>query len=474
MRLRPFQRAFIRAVEDPATDTAVLSLSRGNGKSWLAAHLLARALTPGDRLHIAGAEYIQCAGSLEQARVVFRFVRQVLEPTGEYRFVDSNTRIGAVHKPTNTRLRVMSSNAKTAMGIVNCPLLVADEPGSWEVKGGELMFDAIQTAQGKPGSPLKAVYIGTLAPARSGWWPRLVAAGSRGSTHVTRLQGDVKRWDEWSEIRRVNPLANVDGRFRRKLLEERDAARADSAAKARFLSYRLNVPSGDESSVLLTVEDWDLVLGRPVPPRDGRPVVGLDMGAALSWCAAVAVWLNGRLEAWALAPGIPDLAAQEKRDRVPRGTYQVLRQTGRLHIAEGLRVPPARQLMDLVNETDPAVIVCDRFRLSDLRDTEPRAPVVERRTRWSEAAEDIRALRKMAKDGPLAVEASSRPLVEASLAVATVKNDDQGSVRLVKPAGNALTARDDVCAAAVLGAGSWERLGAELARPRRAYLGVVG
>ena len=56
------------------------------------------------------------------------------------------TRLAVRHKSTNTRLRVLSSNAKTAMGIVGCPLLVADEPGSWEVRGGELMNDAIQGA----------------------------------------------------------------------------------------------------------------------------------------------------------------------------------------------------------------------------------------------------------------------------------------------------------------------------------------
>ena len=55
------------------------------------------------------------------------------------------------------------------MGIVNCPLLVADEPGSWEVNGGTLMYDAITTALGKPGlSPMRTVFIGTLAPSMSG------------------------------------------------------------------------------------------------------------------------------------------------------------------------------------------------------------------------------------------------------------------------------------------------------------------
>ena len=86
------------------------------------------------------------------------------------RFLDASTRCGITHKSTNTRLRVIGSNGKTAFGLVNCPWAICDEPGAWEVNGGTLLHDAVQTAMGKPGSPLKAVYIGTLAPAHGGWW----------------------------------------------------------------------------------------------------------------------------------------------------------------------------------------------------------------------------------------------------------------------------------------------------------------
>ena len=104
-------------------------------------------MTPGDALFEEGAEYLLCAASLEQARNVYRPIRAELEPTGDYRFIDSVTRLGITHKRSNTKLRVMSSNAKTAFGIVGTPLLVADEPGAWEVVGGHLLHDAIQTAQ---------------------------------------------------------------------------------------------------------------------------------------------------------------------------------------------------------------------------------------------------------------------------------------------------------------------------------------
>ena len=212
----------------------------------------------------------------------YRFIRADLEPTGTYRFIDSVTRLGIIHKLTNTRLRVLSSNAKIAMGIV----------------GGTMMDDAIQTAIGKPGSDMKVIYIGTLAPATGGWWHELVEGGTRGSTYVQSLQGDLEKWDTWPEIKRVNPLTAISPSFRRRLLQERDDARGDTRLKARFLSYRLNLPSADESTMLLDVADWELMTFRSVPQRSGRPIVGVDLGSGRAWSSAVAVWENGRPEGY--------------------------------------------------------------------------------------------------------------------------------------------------------------------------------
>ena len=475
MRLRRFQQEFIRRASAPGIDIAALCMSRGNGKSFLAAYIITRALTPGDPMFQPGKEIVQCAGSLEQARMVYGFVRADLEPTGEYRFIDSVTRLGITHKKTNTKLRVISSNGRTAMGLVNVPLAIADEPGSWEIAGGELMWDALTGAQGKPGSPLKIIIIGTLAPKATGaghWWWDLVYDGSRGSTYVQALQGNRETWDSWATIRKANPLTAISADFRRKLLEERDAARRDSRLKARFLSYRMNLPTPDESEVLLTTDDFQRMTARQIPDRDGPPVVAVDLGGGRAWSAAVAVWPSGRLEATAVAPGIPDLEAQEKRDRVSAGTYRRLRDTGLLSIAEGLRVQPPSALWEMIQDRwgVPSRIVCDRFRMPELLDALQGSCRVEPRiTRWSEAAFDIRALRKGAKDGPLALVRDDRALVAASLAVSTIKNDDQGSFRLVKSPNN--TARDDVAAALALAAGAYER---DASKPkRRGYLGVV-
>ena len=63
--------------------------------------------------------------------------------------------------------------------------------------------------------------------------------------------------------------------------------------------------------------------------------------------------------------------------------------------------------------------------------------------RWSESSFDIRSLRKIVKDGPLSVAPESRALIQASLSVTATKEDDGGSIRLVKRGSNN-EARDDI------------------------------
>ena len=169
--------------------------------------------------------------------MVYGFVRAALEPTGEYRFIDSITRLGITHKESNTKLRILSSNGKTAMGLVNVSLAVADEPGSWELAGGLLMWDALTGALGKPGSPLKIIVIGTLAPSATGaghWFWDMVHDGTKGSTYVKAIQGELEGWDTWPVIRRCNPLTAISADFRSQLLEERDGAQAGHQVASAF------------------------------------------------------------------------------------------------------------------------------------------------------------------------------------------------------------------------------------------------
>ena len=146
---------------------------------------------------------------MEQGRIVFRFAREMLDDDPAYKFADSYVRSAITHIETRTSIRLISSNAKGAMGLVRCPYVLADEPGSWETNGGTLMFDAIQTAMGKPGSPLKAIYTGTLAPSTGGWWHDLVAEGSGDGVYVQSPPGGSQRSERMGMSSIVDPARQL-------------------------------------------------------------------------------------------------------------------------------------------------------------------------------------------------------------------------------------------------------------------------
>ena len=432
--LRPFQKWFLKGALAPGIRRAALSLSRGNGKSTLAAFLLKRCLTPGDPLFRPGAEYLLLSGSLDLPRLVFNPLVAELDER-EYRTQTSTTRLGVYHN------------------------------------------DALDTALGKPDSDMKVIYIGTLAPATGGWWHDLVDAGSAGSVYVQALRGNPEKWNSWREIMRVNPLASVSPELRAKLREERAQAQGDTRLKARFLSYRLNVPTADTATMLLEAEDWERCMARPVAPRQGQPIVALDLGGGRAWSAAVALWETGRIEALALTPGITELPAQEKRDRVPAGTYRKLYDRGVLAVDEGRRVQSVEELWRMVVAAwgEPVLTLCDRFRLNELVDAlGPYVPIEPRVTRWSEASYDIRALRKGVKDGPLTVAPDALGLLTVSLAASKIENDTGGNMRLIKRDRGSNTGRDDVAAALTLAAGAFERYPAAPADTEERRPVVVG
>ena len=86
--LLPFQSSFVTSVcrQNQPPEIAALSVPRGNGKSWLCGKLVARALTPGDRLFELGVENILVSASRPQAGIVLEFARQALGDNKGYRW----------------------------------------------------------------------------------------------------------------------------------------------------------------------------------------------------------------------------------------------------------------------------------------------------------------------------------------------------------------------------------------------------
>ena len=180
--------------------TSCLSTPRGQGKSTLAAWLALQTLTPGSPLFEAGSENHVVGSNLGQSRrTTFGILRRMVESLpnfgSDYRVSDNSLMCRIRHPKTRTEVTVLPASGKSAMGLVNARLVIADEPGSWKPADGLLMHDALQGAHGKPGSALRVLYVGTVAPAVSPhWWADLVEGGHRDqstspSTKETRTSG---------------------------------------------------------------------------------------------------------------------------------------------------------------------------------------------------------------------------------------------------------------------------------------------
>ena len=464
--LAPFQRRFIRGAFRPGIDTAVLCGPRGLGKSSLSGELLACALDPSGPLHVPGADNVLLAGSLEQARAVFRFLRARCQES-DFRYTDSGQRISVKHPATNTRVRVASSDAKRAFGLVGARLVVGDEPAAWEARGGALMYDALSTSGGK--NEMLLILIGTKAPAPlDGWWLRLVEHGADDPGTYVQIHeapvdddGEVLDWSRWATAKRCNPLTAFNPHLAPKLRTELAKARRDDDAKRRYISYRLNRPTADLSTHLVTADAWKRVLARAVPPRDGAAVIGIDLGASRSWSAATLMWKNGRVEVFASVPGIPSLADQERRDGLPKGILQELVNTGVMGVAHGKRVADIDVLLDRLPDVAVEAVVADRFALMTLADAvaargfpDPEFVV----NQWSTSSEAIAAFRQAVLDGPLSLATPGRALATLSVGEACVEADTSGNVRMKK---QHLRNRDDVAQSMVLAAlivARWRRV----------------
>ena len=270
-RLLPFHRAWVRAVFAPGCSIGVLSVPRGNAKSWLSAQLLGLTLRPGSPLYDEGLESLLVSASMGQSRVTLRMLRESLaDVADDYRWLDSGTRMQVTHKTTNTRMRVLSSSGKRSLGLEGWRVCVGDEPSAWEARGGELQFHSLRQAIGKrPGQRL--LLCGTRAPAEPGsWWPSLIDGGSQPGIHVTELRApDSEAWDLWPTIRRANPMVNANPSLRQAILRERDEARRNPTMRRSFEAFRLNRSVEVSSEVLVEGGGLAGCSGAGGPPPEG-------------------------------------------------------------------------------------------------------------------------------------------------------------------------------------------------------------
>ena len=463
----PWQWRFVRSIGRKDVTTAALSVARSNGKSYLAGRL-ARDYLLSDR---RDTECVIVAASREQADVIYRYAVRMVRDAGHnptdrrrWQFRDDPNVSMLRSKETGQAIRALSCDPRRAHGRV-FGLALLDEPAQWPPGTRDKMLAAIDTGAGKVAGS-KIVALGTRPAGGGHWFQRWLDGGADYAQCHAARRDDPPFW--LKTIRKANPSFDHLPALRADVLRQRDRARVDDEARARWDALVLNLGVSDTSeAVLIDPEAWSRCEADTLPERAGPYVLGLDIGSGGAMTAGAAYWpASGRLEALAVVGGIPDLRERGKRDNVG-GLYETMARRGELLVHAGLRVPDYGQFIGelLARWGVPSVIVSDRYKEAELRDALDAGrmrrglPLVIRGMGWKDGAEDVRRFRRA-----VALERIAAPrslLIRSALSEARTVTDVAGNAKLAKvtQGGRRALARDDVAAAAILAVAEADRRG---------------
>ena len=454
--LHSWQRRFLRGFMSKSGDCAA-SLARGGGKTTFIAALGAAFLD--GPLHEPQSECLIVASSFDQGLIDFRHVmafmsqRHDLSDRSSWRVQDSANRATITRLATGAMLRVVGSDPRRLHGAAP-RMLIYDELAQWPPEKVRPMLAALTTSRGKIADS-RALWIGTRPDTPDHPFQKALEGHGVGfALSYSARPGDPpfqrRTW------KRANPgldhLPDLEAAIR----EEAATARVDPDALASFKALRLNLGCPDTvRSVLIDADTWRGIENPDVLPT-GKYALGIDLGQSAAMSAAAAYWPDsGRLDAVACFPAVPTLAERGLADGVGL-TYQKMQDDGDLIVA-GRRVASIEDLLGEVLDRwgTPGVIVCDRWREAELRETLERIgfPLTALEVRgqgYRDGGDDVRLFRKACADRTVRPDRSL--LLRYAMSEARVVGDPAGNWKLAKntQGGRRSHARDDAAAAAII------------------------
>ena len=470
-----WQEAWLRGALAPGTREAGLSIARKNGKSALVAvAALAFLVGPLNRPNWRGV-CTSLTGALAAE------MRDAIRQTAE-----------AAYPPLPVKV-LRTPNAGRADGL----------------NGARLDFLAADKASGHAaGADLAIIDEGGLLPEpKRGLWAavRSCISGRNGRFWAISVRGDGPMFDElagragdpavhWTEYAAApdaalddpdawaaaNPGLATGIKSASYMADTARAALANPADQPKFRSLDLNLAESPDRQMIVAPGDWRACLADELPPRDGRCVIGWDLGGSASMSAVVALWpANGRMEVWAALPDTPDLASRGQADGVG-ALYSRMLAAGELALYPGRVVPASQFLLDALTRLAGGqailAIGADRFRRAEAEEALDRAgvmlPVAWRGTGASATADgshDVRAFQAAVIAGR--VRCAPSLVMTAAIAESELRFDNAGNPALHK---GRQRARIDALQAAVIACGLAAMPAAAATAGRMGYAGVVG
>lgn len=371
MRLRPWQKQFIRDLYAPHVDgnrrvrRAILSVARKNGKTAIiAAIALAHLIGPEA---IKNGEIYSAANDREQAGQVFKFLRQLIDADEELSqvldIVPSTKTV--VCKQNGSFYRALSADAGTKHGL-NPSVWIYDELAQ---SRNQELYEVMNTSQGARKEPL-GIVISTQSPDPEHPLSKLIDDGlvANDATVLVHLycaddEAEIMDEDAW---RAANPAL---GDFRS--VEDLSALAIQASRmpsmEASFRNLYLN-QRVDQNSPLIPRSEWKacqtgdtLMLGEDI-------YLALDLSGVHDLTSLVGISAavgEERVKAWHWKPH-DFLFDHAKRDRAP---YDLWAKDGWLETPPGRAVDysyVASRIAEIREDYSIRGLAYDRWRIEQL------------------------------------------------------------------------------------------------------------
>ena len=371
-KLRQWQKRFIRDVYDPEDKRgrrkvrrAVLSVARKNGKSAIIAALCIAHLVGPEA--IPNGEIYSAATEREQAAIIFKVARQIIEADPELSalltVVPSTKTI--VCRSNGSFYRAISAEAGSKHGF-NPSVVIYDELAQARTRE---LYDVLDTSMGARSEPLFIV-ISTQSNDPQHILSQLIDDGLRSDdpttvTHLYAVPDDVENVFDEATWKAANPALG-DFRSIEDMRTMAERAKRMPSFEASFRNLYCN-QRVDAQSPLIARSEWtackvDETLNH------GEPVyLGLDLSSTTDLTALVAISAeNGdRIKAWFWKPG--DLIRDhENRDRAPYGQWV---RDGWIAAPDGRAIDygfVARAIAEIAGDYEVRGLAYDRWRIENL------------------------------------------------------------------------------------------------------------
>lgn len=445
--LTTFQVIFIHCVfhHEHHVDTAILSIARRNGKTFVIA-VIALALLFAKQLTVQNRVIASAAMSKEQAGLLFRAMSQMIEMSPALSKIANVTPSAKriVNLKNSSEYYAMSADAKTGHG-KSLAVLIFDESGQVEEENSDYI-DMLITSQGSYEYPI-FITISTQAPADKSWLSQQIDSAERTPSknvvcHVYRaMEGcDLEDEQEWIN---ANPLMGDGFRSRADMVKLSRKAKSLPTAENGFRNLNMNQRVSLQR-IWLAPAVWKKNAEQPslAVLQDNPVSIGLDLSQKNDLtCAVLSAKDPETGTTHVFCYGFTPKEGIEERSRRDKNPYDTWAKKGIIIAVEGATIDydwvcQFMQMECLRLGIDIGMVEFDRWRINELRGAATRAEFAQTAS-WHEVGQGFKDMspRLEAMETALLqgkIRHGNNPILLLGAASAIAVQDPAGSKKLDK------------------------------------------